>query len=188
MKLETKRLNVINITIILTNESCFIFIGSGELCFGNSCYVISEKGETWAENQKSCKAEGGDLVSMETEDEWQFVNSEIRNLTLPGASEWHIGLKKEGDWKWVSGSPLTIEKWQRYEPSGDGNVAVMSKDYPSGSQGLFNDLPGQIPKAFICEIPKGKMISERQMGIKSRKVHLRRVELVYFSRIAGHFI
>ena len=105
---------------------------------------------------------------METEAEWQFVNSEIQKITLPGDSEWHIGLKKEGDWKWVSGSPLTIEKWQPYQPSGDGNVAVISKDYPPGSQGLFNDRPGQIPRAFICEIPKGKMISERQM-INKRK-------------------
>ena len=97
---------------------------------------------------------------METEDEWEFVNSEIQKITLPGDNEWHIGLQKQGDWKWVSGQPLTIEKWQRYEPSGDGNEAVMSKDYPPGSQGLFNDLSGQYPKPFICEIPKGKMINE----------------------------
>ena len=94
---------------------------------------------------------------METEPEWNYVNSEIQEITLPGVNEWHIGLKKQGTWKWVSGHPLTIEKWQRYEPSGDGNAAVMSKDYPPGSQGLFNDLPGQFPKPFICEMPLGKI-------------------------------
>ncbi|XP_058940210.2 uncharacterized protein [Pocillopora verrucosa] len=126
-----------------------------EPCFGNTCYMISETGKSWDENQKNCKASGGDLVSLETEAEWQFVNSKIQNITLQGANEWHIGLKKQGDWKWVNGNPMTIEKWQRSQPSGDGNVAVMSKDYPPGSQGLFNDLNAQMPRPFICEIPKG---------------------------------
>ncbi|XP_022803956.1 uncharacterized protein LOC111341267 [Stylophora pistillata] len=127
----------------------------GESCYANSCYMISEAGESWDENRKNCKASGGDLVSLETEAEWQFVNGEIQKMKLQGANEWHIGLKKQGDWKWVSGSPMTIKKWQRYEPSGDGNVVVMSKDYPPGSQGLFNDVPGEFPKPFICELPKG---------------------------------
>ncbi|XP_078370532.1 uncharacterized protein LOC144654307 [Oculina patagonica] len=129
--------------------------GNGDKCFANSCYKFYESGKTWAENQKTCQGEGGDLVSMETDAEWKYVNSEIQKITLPGVNEWHIGLKKQGDWKWVSGSPLTIKKWQRYEPSGDGNAVVMSKDYPPGSQGLFNDLSGRYPKPFICEIPKG---------------------------------
>ncbi|KAJ7385821.1 hypothetical protein OS493_013855 [Desmophyllum pertusum] len=29
----------------------------------------------------------------------------------------------------------------------------MSKNYPAGTQGLFNDLPDSKKKAFICEIP-----------------------------------
>ncbi|XP_020613552.1 ectin-like [Orbicella faveolata] len=92
---------------------------------------------------------------METEAEWNFINSEMQQITLPGVNEWHIGLKNQGTWQWVSGKPLTIDKWQRYEPSGDGNVAVMSKDYPPGSKGLFNDLNGLYPKPFICEMPSG---------------------------------
>jgi len=90
---------------------------------------------------------------METEDEWQFVNSEIQRITVPGDDEWHIGLKKQGTWQWVSGKPLTIEKWQRYEPSGDGNVGGMSKNYPPRTQGLFKDLNGLPPRPFICELP-----------------------------------
>ena len=97
---------------------------------------------------------------METEAEWQFINNEMQHITIPGVNEWHIGLKNQGGWQWVSGKPLTIEKWQRYEPSGDGNAAVMSKDYPPGSKGLFNDLNGQYPKPFICEMPRGKITKE----------------------------
>ena len=95
---------------------------------------------------------------METEAEWQFVNIEIQQITVPGDDEWHIGLKKQGtDWQWVSGEELTIEKWQLEQPSGDGDVAAMAKNYPPGSQGLFNDLSGLPSKPFICELPRGKI-------------------------------
>ena len=147
----------------LSNYTCIFVLGTGDKCNANSCYKFVETGNTWDENQDSCKAKGGDLVSMETEAEWNFINSEIQQITLPGVNEWHIGLIKQGTWKWVSGKPLTIEKWQRYEPSGDGNVAVMSKDYPPGSQGLFNDLKGIYSKPFICEMTSGKIIKQERL-------------------------
>ena len=62
------------------------------------------------------------------------------------------------DWQWVNGSPLTISKWQRGQPSGDGNVAVMSKDWLPTTQGLFNDLANYHKRAYICEKPKGNRI------------------------------
>ena len=143
-----------------SNYTIIFVTGTGDKCFANSCYKFVETGKTWDENRDSCKADGGDLVSMETEAEWEFINSEIQKITLPGVNEWHIGLKKQGTWQWVSGKPLTINKWQRYEPSGDGDVAVMSKDYPPGSHGLLNDLKGLYPKPFICEMPAGKITKQ----------------------------
>lgn len=96
-------------------------------------------------------------MSMETEEEWRFINKEIQNRNIAEPQEWHVGLKKEPeDWKWVTGQPLTINKWQEGQPSGDGDVVVMAKDYPADTQGLLNDLRDDIKKAFICEIPKGK--------------------------------
>ena len=93
---------------------------------------------------------------METEAEWKFINDQIQRITLPGHNEWHIGLKNQETWQWVSGKPLNITKWQTNQPAGDGNVAVMSKNYPPESQGLFNGLEDLIPKPFICELPAGK--------------------------------
>lgn len=132
-------------------------VGSEDKCYSNSCYKFFETGKTWKENRNTCKSEGGDLVSMETETEWKYVNHEIQEIL--GVNEWHIGLQKQGGrWKWVSGQDLNMEKWQPNEPSGNGNEAAMAKNYPPGSQGLFNDLPGFQPRPFICEIPNGKLI------------------------------
>ncbi|CAH3166478.1 unnamed protein product [Pocillopora meandrina] len=128
-------------------------------CFQNSCYLISdaESPATWTDNRETCKRKGGDLVSIETEAEWSFLNDEIQKRCIGQPNEWHIGLNKVGEvWKWVNNSPLTIDKWQTThgEPSGDGNKAVMSKDYPPTKKGLFNDLPNWIKRAYICELPK----------------------------------
>jgi len=95
---------------------------------------------------------------METEAEWQFVNKEIQKITIPdGDNEWHIGLKNQETWQWISGEQLEIDKWQSRQPSGDGNVAAMSKDFPPGSEGLFNDLDDVSSKPFICELPLGEI-------------------------------
>ena len=120
--------------------------------------MFHESGKPWSKNRKSCRRQKGDLVSMETVEEWQFINREIQKHTLQGSNDWHIGLRKRGNkWEWVSGEPLTItDKWQDNEPSGDGNHAVMSKDYPPGSQGLFSDQRGGINTPYICEFKKGK--------------------------------
>ena len=93
---------------------------------------------------------------METEDEWIFINSNIQRMSVPPGNEWHIGLNNQETWEWVNGKTLDINKWQKGEPSGDGNVAAMSKDYSPGSLGLFNDVNNLISKPFICELPTGK--------------------------------
>ena len=53
---------------------------------------------------------GGDLVSIETEEEWNFINDEIqrRNTTNYDNKK---KKKKAGNWSWVSGRTLTICKW-----------------------------------------------------------------------------
>ena len=145
------------LSVIITKKIYVIFIG---ICFENSCYLFTSKGTTWSENRQKCQGKGGDLVSTETEEEWSFINGEIQKRSAEPRDEWHIGLKKGQDdvWKWVNGKSLTISKWQVTEgqPSGDGDVTVMAKAYPSETQGLFNDIGDRRPRAYICEIPKGK--------------------------------
>lgn len=48
-------------------------------------------GLKWGFNRGLCEGCRGDLISTETEEEWNFINSEIRNRRL---LEWYIGLKK----------------------------------------------------------------------------------------------
>ena len=105
---------------------------------------------------------------METEKEWQFINKEIQKLNIDEPHEWHIGLKKVGDdWQWVNGEPLTINKWQAGQPSGDGDFTVMSKDWPPPTQGLFNDLANYHKRAYICEFLIGKRMKTNYLLSKN---------------------
>ena len=125
----------------------------------DSCYVFTELSDTWTESRKTCAYKGGDLVTMETEKEWQFINKEIQKRAT--TRRWYIGLTNMGqEWKWVNGRPLTISKWNDWEPSGDGNVAIMINKRKA--QGLFNDLSKYTIIASICEILKGNSIRDRE--------------------------
>ena len=117
----------------------------------------------WLRNREACRNQGGDLVSIETEEEWNFINDEIqrRNTWNHGnKNKWDIGLtKKAGNWTWVNGRPLTIYKWGKGDPSGEHDAAFMYKLSNNGEQGVFGSVNGTSRKnwsAYICEISRGK--------------------------------
>ena len=120
-------------------------------------------GWSWQWSRDNCRRQEGDLVSFETEEEWNFINDEIqrRNTTNYG-NKWSIGLeKKAGNWTWVSGRPLTICKWRKGEPGGEHRAAFMYKRSSNGNRGVFgivhNKMTGE-KHAYICEISKGEFI------------------------------
>ena len=123
-------------------------------CFKNSSYIFSKSGRDCVHNRWVCEYQGGDLVSIETEKEWQFINDEIQKRGTSNTSAWHIGLYKEynGTWTWFTGEKLSISKWRDSQPDGNDNYAEISKN-----GGLFNGISWGDKNAFICEIPGGKI-------------------------------
>ena len=120
-------------------------------------------GWSWQWSRDNCKRQGGDLVSFETEEEWNFINDEIqRRNTTNYINKWSIGLeKKAGKWTWVSERPLTICKWGKGEPGGEHHAAFMYKRSSNGKRGVFGSFHDQFEgkqHAYICEISKGELI------------------------------
>ena len=116
----------------------------------------------WLWNRETCQSQGGDLISIETEEEWKFINDEIqRRNTLLDRSKWSIGLtKKAGNWTWVSERPLNIRKWGKGEPSGEHDAAFMYKWSSNGTRAVFGSVNSTSRpwQAYICEISKGKLL------------------------------
>ncbi|KAL9973071.1 hypothetical protein ACROYT_G019480 [Oculina patagonica] len=122
-----------------------------------SCYSFHADGLTWTAARQSCQYIGGDLVSMETERELQFIKDHVQNLTNLFNNDWHIGLHLNatvaGNWTWLSGKPLTFDRWQPGQPQHGAPYVVMARDYSPGTKGLFKGVRGDILAGFICENP-----------------------------------
>ena len=83
---------------------CFLLVGCQAICFKNSSYIFSKTGRYWDDHKRVCTYQKGYLVSIETEEEWQFINQEIQKRSTWNTSAWHIGLEnKSGVWTWLSG-------------------------------------------------------------------------------------
>ena len=98
-------------------------------------------------------------MATETEDEWEFVKNRIQRESTGHNDKWHIGLYRNastGNWIWVSGEPLTIQKWQPGKPVSEAsrNVVVIAKTDGDGNNGLFNNIDGKLHMAYICEVTK----------------------------------
>uniref|UniRef100_A0A3B3I827 C-type lectin domain-containing protein n=1 Tax=Oryzias latipes TaxID=8090 RepID=A0A3B3I827_ORYLA len=93
--------------------------------FGSSCYFLSGESKSWDEARESCRARKADLVVINTEGEKTFL------FALRDKNVW-IGLTdkvQEGTWKWVDGSPLTLQFWEENQPdNGGGMVAYGEED------------------------------------------------------------
>ena len=133
---------------------CFLLVGCQAICFKNSSYIFSKTGRYWDDHKRVCTYQKGYLVSIETEEEWQFINHEIQKRGTWNTSAWHIGLEnKSGVWTWLSGKQLNISKWRDSEPGDNDQRAEIFKN-----GGLFNGISRDDEKnAYICEMPGGKI-------------------------------
>ena len=122
-------------------------------CFNSSSYIFSKSGRDFNENWSVCKDQRGYLVSIETEEEWQFISHEIQKRGTSNTSAWHIGLEMVGGvWTWESGEKLNISKWRDSQPDGNDSCAEISKN-----GGFFDGISCYDKNAFICEMPGGKI-------------------------------
>ena len=95
---------------------------------------------------------------METIEEWEFINSSLKDQIGSKYYEWHIGLLKNlttGNWSWINGRPLTFDKWQPHKPGQSGLYVLIAKEYPTGSFGSFNSISRNPRRGWICEEQTG---------------------------------
>lgn len=124
-----------------------------------SCYSFHVDLRPWRNSRQHCLDNGGDLVSLETEEEWSYINDKIQKRVE--IIEWHIGLTNlTGTWRWLSNRSLTFDKWQEGEPEKVEykRYVTMARNWPIGTYGLFNSLREDISRARICEYIKGMQI------------------------------
>uniref|UniRef100_A0A3B1KI08 C-type lectin domain-containing protein n=2 Tax=Astyanax mexicanus TaxID=7994 RepID=A0A3B1KI08_ASTMX len=110
-----------------------------ETKFGSSYYYISSEKKNWNVARQDCRNRGADLVIINSREEQQ--NKYI----------W-IGLtdaEKEGEWKWVDGSPLTTKSGEPSNTYGNENCVAFS--IPAMTINAWNDEPCSADAFGFCE-------------------------------------
>ena len=135
----------------------YVIIDGERLC---SCYTFENQTSSmaWEQARVSCKYINKHLVVMETEREWDFIKNEIQNRTGSKNGEWFIGLYRNlttGNWTWINGKAMTIDKWQTNNPDNSDSYALIHKEFPTGFRGSFSSIKGNTLRGWICEEETG---------------------------------
>ncbi|MEQ2206057.1 hypothetical protein XENOCAPTIV_022005 [Xenoophorus captivus] len=128
--------------------------------FNGRCFKYIATRMTWADAELHCVSEGGNLVSIHSLEEHNFVKSMIKSFDPTQAFTW-IGLTdlhKEGSWMWSDGSKLDFLYWDYGQPDNAGanencGHTNMYKHFK------WNDYVCSLTFGFVCGLRKDCLMS-----------------------------
>ncbi|XP_034075305.1 ladderlectin-like [Gymnodraco acuticeps] len=117
--------------------------------FNGRCYKYFNTESTWADAELYCVSQGGNLVSIHSTEEEDFVKFLIK-MSDPAEGYTWIGLHdiaKEGRWMWSDGCAAKYLFWYRRQPnnSGRGEDCVLNN-----WRGKWNDGPCSSTFPSVC--------------------------------------
>ena len=116
--------------------------GTAQLCF---------VALPFAEAEADCVTQGGHLLSIPDQATQDWAAAEA---FMVANSDWWIGLNdiaSEDDFVWTDGTALGFTAWNEGEPNNAGEEDCAN--LPAWSAGLWNDLPCDSPRPYICKTP-----------------------------------
>uniref|UniRef100_K7FQV1 C-type mannose receptor 2 n=1 Tax=Pelodiscus sinensis TaxID=13735 RepID=K7FQV1_PELSI len=121
--------------------------------FQSSCYRLVGEKKSWQDAKKTCLRGGGDLVSIHTLSELEFVTKHIKGFE--DVEELWIGLndlKLQMNFEWSDGTPVRFTYWHPFEPN---NFRDSMEDCVTiwGPEGRWNDSPCNQTLPSICKKP-----------------------------------
>uniref|UniRef100_A0A8D0H0A0 Mannose receptor C-type 2 n=1 Tax=Sphenodon punctatus TaxID=8508 RepID=A0A8D0H0A0_SPHPU len=119
--------------------------------FQSNCYRLIGEKKSWQDAKKTCLRGGGDLVSIHTLSELEFITKQIKQEV----EELWIGLndvKLQMNFEWSDGTPVRFTYWHPFEPN---NFRDSLEDCVTiwGPEGRWNDSPCNQTLPSICKKP-----------------------------------
>uniref|UniRef100_A0A803Y4X6 Macrophage mannose receptor 1 n=1 Tax=Meleagris gallopavo TaxID=9103 RepID=A0A803Y4X6_MELGA len=122
------------------------------------CFKIFQRGrekmQTWFGARDFCRAIGGDLACVHSEEEQKLISS--LNKDYRHLSYW-MGLNaldSDGGFTWCDGSPVNFQKWANGEPNNyDGNEKCGV--FYGYNDMKWNDIFCEHMQDYVCQIKKG---------------------------------
>ncbi|XP_026188593.1 galactose-specific lectin nattectin-like isoform X2 [Mastacembelus armatus] len=132
-------------------EVCCVKCPPGWTQFGDNCYIFYFNAKDWADAEVSCISVGGNLASIHTQDQYNFVTEMISRSTGSAARTWIGGhdAVKEGVWLWSNGEKFDFTFWAKGEPNNVGqNEDCLELNY----QGKPNDCDCKFKNPYVCSM------------------------------------
>ncbi|KAG9356088.1 hypothetical protein JZ751_000932 [Albula glossodonta] len=125
---------------------------SGWISNNGRCFKYVSYKTNWASAEKRCENMGGNLPSVHSAAEDQFLKNLFKSFSSKDTSFW-LGLsdcQKEGWWFWSDGSKLDYTNWRYRQPDNhQGKEHCVHMHTSAGKS--WNDIPCSSSFPFICE-------------------------------------
>ncbi|KAM4563734.1 galactose-specific lectin nattectin-like [Odontesthes bonariensis] len=123
---------------------------SGWSSFQGSCYRLFRSKSNWISAERSCNAYGGNLASIRSSSEFNFLKRII--LTAGNNERTWVGghdAIQNGIWMWTNGARFTFSSWGRGEPNNTGG-RESCMEIMNAAKSYVNDERCSRENYFIC--------------------------------------
>ncbi len=121
--------------------------------FNGHKYELYNTSIAWKEAFQFCQQQGGHLVTVNSKEEQEFINSILSSSTHNRIWAGGLDTYTEGKWQWITGETFSYKNWGSGEPnnSGDEDYLMLSR-----GDGKWNDVADVFNNtdnnySFICE-------------------------------------
>ncbi|KAM6981885.1 galactose-specific lectin nattectin-like [Tautogolabrus adspersus] len=118
--------------------------------FENRCYLFQPSEKEWSDAERHCTSLGGNLASIQTSGEYNFLRDLIHKATNTHKETWVGGYDapKNNVWLWSDGSQFDFKGWAQGEPNDVGGEGCMEMNFKGGD--YVNDIKCNQKQSFVC--------------------------------------
>ena len=121
-------------------------------CIGVRNYAICPDKEEYNDSIVACRALGGELVILETEEETASLVEWVSRLMSEPVRVGMTDEAEDGRWVWLTGAELDYDPWDDGEPNNYGGKESCAAINLTDGIG-WHDVPCDWEIGFVCELP-----------------------------------